>query len=341
MTGSKDPTTGPEDPTTGPEDPTTGPEEPAPKDPVDLEEPPTGPEHPVEPEVPTERQEPVDRVDRSDPRGPVGPVDGEDRTGPEESPVIDPRIRQRRADIRRSQSQRRLRVVVGVGGAAVLVVVVIALLHTGWFSAQAITVTGTHPHTSDAAIVDASGLGHHPALIDVNTAATARRVERLPFVATARVTRHWPDGVAIQVTERVPVVQMAGPGSGWSLLDGDGRTLQVQAYRQPGLVVFVVHSAGAGIPPAPVGGFLPPAVAPGLRVCRTLPPAFVAQVESVTVAADGSISMDLYSGITVRVGTTTDLVAKYKDIAAILAHGTLHATSIIDVTVPGSPTVSG
>jgi hypothetical protein len=106
-------------------------------------------------------------------------------------------------------------------------------------------------------------------------------------------------------------------------------------------VVFIVHTAGAGIPPAPVGGSLPPAVAPGLTVCRTLPPAFVAQVESVTVAADGSISMDLYSGITVLVGTTTDLVAKYKDIAAILAHGTLHATSTIDVTVPGSPTVSG
>jgi cell division protein FtsQ len=343
----------------------TGPTDP--KDSVDLKEPtgpedpvivedavdpdgPTGPDYPVDPDDPTGPGEPVDvddptgpgePVDVDDPTGPGEPVDGEEPDDGVEPPAIDPRIRQRRVDIRRSEGQRRLRWVVGVGGAAVLVVVVVALLHTGWFSAQAITVTGTHPHTSDAAIVDASGLGRHPALIDVNPAATARRVETLPFVASARVSRHWPDGVGIEVTERVPVVQMAGPGSGWSLLDGNGRTLQVEASRQPGLVVFVVHTAGSGIPPAPVGGSLPPAVAPGLTVCRTLPPAFVAQVESVTVAADGSISMDLYSGITVLVGTTTDLVAKYKDIAAILAHGTLHATSTIDVTVPGSPTVSG
>jgi cell division septal protein FtsQ len=148
--------------------------------------------------------------------------------------------------------------------------------------------------------------------------------------------------VAIEVTERVPVVQMAGPGSGWSLLDGNGRTLEVQSSQQPGLMVFTVHTAdGSGIPPAPVGGSLPPAAAPGLTVCRTLPPAFAAQVVSVTVAADGSISMTLNSGITVLVGTTTDLIAKYKDIAAILAHGTLHATSTIDVTVSASPTVSG
>jgi len=76
-------------------------------------------------------------------------------------------------------------------------------------------------------------------------------------------------------------------------------------------------------------------------VCRTLPPAFVGQVVSVTVAADGSISMALDSGINVLFGTDANRIAKYTDIATILAHGTLDATSTIDVTVPESPTVSG
>ncbi len=308
-----------------------------PEDP-DGEEGPEGPAGPGGPEGSTESElesEPEPDQEWHPESESEWPVD------PDGPPGIDPRIRQRRADIQRSQGQRRLRWIGGAGAAGVLVVVVVILLHTGWFSAEAVTVTGTHPHTPATAIVDASGLGHHPALIDVNPAATARRVEALPFIASATVSRRWPDGVSIEVTERVPVVQMIGPGSEWSLLDGNGRTLEVLPSQQPGLMVFTVHTAGGPIPPAPVGGSLPPAAGPGLTVCRTLPPAFAAQVVSVTVAADGSISMTLNSGITVLVGTTTDLIAKYKDIAAILAHGTLHATSTIDVTVPASPTVSG
>ena len=256
-------------------------------------------------------------------------------------PTIDPRIRQRRLAIRRSQGRRRLRWIGGVVAAAVLVVAVLGLAHTPWFGAQAVSVTGTHPHTPDAAIVAAAGLQGHPPLISMNPGAVAKKVESLPFIATAHVRRHWPDGVQIAVTERVPVVEMAGPGTSWSLLDGHGRTLQVIPSRLPGLVVYIVHTATAGIPPAPVGRSLPPAAGPGLEVSRTLPPAFSSQVVSVTVAADGSISMALNSGITVLFGTDADRTAKYLDIASILAHGTLHATSVIDVTVPESPTVSG
>jgi cell division protein FtsQ len=265
----------------------------------------------------------------------------DDREAETGRPSIDPRIRQRRVAIRRSQGRRRLRWIGGAAAAVVLVIGVLGLMHTPWFGAQAVSVTGTHPRTPSAAIVAAAGLGGHPPLISLNAGAVAKRVESLPFIATAHVHKHWPDGVQIAVTERAPVVQMAGPGSSWSLLDGNGRTLQVVPGRVPGLVVYIVHTPTAGIPPAPVGRTLPTSAGPGLAVSRSLPPAFAAQVVSVTVAADGSISMTLSSGINVLFGTDADLTAKYQDIASILAHGTLHATSVIDVTVPESPTVSG
>jgi cell division protein FtsQ len=259
----------------------------------------------------------------------------------DERSSIDPRIRQRRMAIQRSQGRRRLRWVVGVVVALALVAGVVGLLHTSMFSARVVTVTGAHPHTPVAVIVAAAGLEHHPPLISTDPGTTARRVETLPFIATAQVSRHWPDGIRIAVTERVPVVQMAGPGASWSTLDGHGRTLQAGPARLPGLIVFIVHTAQGGIPPAPVGGSLPSSAAPGLQVSRTLPPAFSAQVVSVTMAPDGTISMALNSGITVLLGTATDLTAKYQDVAAIIARGTLHTTSTIDVTVPQSPTVSG
>ncbi|HEY7917338.1 MAG TPA: FtsQ-type POTRA domain-containing protein [Acidimicrobiales bacterium] len=254
---------------------------------------------------------------------------------------IDPRIRQRRADIQRSQGRRRLRWIIAVVAALSLVAAIVGLLHTPMFSARVVTVTGAHPHTSSAAIVAAAGLDHHPPLISTDPGATARRVEALPFIAGAEVHRHWPDGVQIAVTERVPVVQMAGPGASWSTLDGHGRTLQVGPVPVPGLTVLVVHTARGVVAPAPVGGSTPPEAGPALAVSRTLPPAFASQVRSVSMAPDGSIGLALDSGITVLLGTGTDLPTKYEDVAAILAHASLHPTSTIDVTVPQSPTVSG
>jgi cell division protein FtsQ len=253
---------------------------------------------------------------------------------------IDPRIRQRRVAIQRSRGRRRLLWIVAVVAAVSLVAGIVGLLHTPLFSARVVTVTGAHPHTSAASIVAAAGLAHRPPLISTDPGATAARVEALPFIATVRVLRHWPDGIQIAVTERVPVVQMAGPGASWSILDGYGRTLQVQPARLPGLVALVVHTPRRVIPPSRVGGTLPAAASAGVRVSRTLPPAFSAQVVSVTMAPDGTVSMALNSGITVLLGTATDLPTKYEDVAAILAHGSLHSTSTIDVTVPPSPAVS-
>jgi cell division protein FtsQ len=257
-----------------------------------------------------------------------------------ERPPIDPRIRQRRVAVLRSRGRRRLRVLIGALGVVVLVVAMLAVLHTPLFAARAVTVSGSHPATGTAAIVAAAGLKGHPPLISLDAGAVAGRVESLPFIASARVSRHWPDGVQIAVTERVPALQMAGPATSWSVLDVHGRTLQGGPVRVPGLVVLIVHTTSGGVPPAPVGRSLPASASAGLLVCRSLPKAFAAQVVSVTESADGSVSLALDSGIVVQLGTASDLAAKFEDVAAIIAHGTLHPTSTIDVSVPASPTVA-
>lgn len=257
----------------------------------------------------------------------------------DDPPSIDPRIRQRRLAIRRNEGRRRLRWIVGLVLVVVLVVGGWVLLHTGLFSADAIAVTGVHPQTTDAAIVDAAGLGDHPPLVSVDPGAAAGRVESLPFVATARVERHWPDGVTVSVTERVPTATMAGPGTSWSVLDGSGRTLEVVPTRPPGLLELTEDTPTGALVPAPVGGTLRDVDAAGLTVVRTLPKAFSAQVVSVTAAPDGTVGLVLNSGIHVLLGTGTELTAKYEDVAAIIAHASLRGVTTIDVSVPGSPAV--
>ena len=242
---------------------------------------------------------------------------------------IDPRIKERRESVERSRTQKRLRWAAAVLGLAALVALGVGLLHTPWFEAEVITVTGAHPNTPDRAIVDAAGLAHHPPLISVDPGPAAARVDSLPFIASAQVTRHWPDGVTIHVTERKPVVAMAGPAAAWSTLDGNGRTLAVTPGR-PVLPVLIVHGPAGPVPP--------PAV-PGLAVARSLPPAFAGQVVSITVAADGTVALALSSNLVVLLGTVSDLAAKYEDVAAIIAHAPLRGAHTIDVTVPQSPTV--
>ena len=252
---------------------------------------------------------------------------------------IDPRIRQRREQVERSRTQKRIRWAAAMAAVVALVALGVFLLHTPLFEAKVVTVTGTHPNTSDLAIESAAGLLHRPPRISVDPAAVAARVESLPFIASAQVTRHWPDAVTVRVTERRPVVTMAGPAAAWSTLDGAGRTLAITPGR-PGIPVLVVHSAAGPVPPAPIGGTVAAAAEPGLLVARTLPPAFAGQVVSVTVAPNTAVSLALTSGLIVRLGTTSDLTAKYEDVAAIIANAPLRGAHTIDVTVPQSPTVS-
>ena len=191
------------------------------------------------------------------------PMNPPDAPTVDERPAIDPRIRQRRVAIQRSQGRRRLRWIGGASGVLVLVAVVVGLLHTPLFSARVVSVSGAHPHTTDAAIVAAAGLDHQPPLISVDPGATAKRVETLPFIATAQVHRHWPDGVTISVTERVPRWSWpvrARRGRCWTPTGGRSRSCPTQP---PGLVVLAVATATGAAHPAPVGGTLaPPARSP-------------------------------------------------------------------------------
>jgi cell division protein FtsQ len=260
---------------------------------------------------------------------------------PPSSRGIDPRIRQRRISVQRSKGRRRLRRILIVVAIVAIAVLAWVVLHTAWFSARVIKVDGAHPHTTEAAIVAASGLDSHPALVTLDGGSVASQVERLPYIATASVVTHWPDAVTITVTERVPAAQVAGTAHSYSVIDDRGRTLAVSAGHVSGLRSLTVLTAHGPLQPVPVGQTLPAVADGGLQVVRTLPLAFATQVNLVTVQGDGTVTLLLGSGITVLLGSPTDLRAKYEDVASIIAHGTLHPTSVIDVTVPQSPTVSG
>jgi cell division protein FtsQ len=248
-------------------------------------------------------------------------------------------MRARRAAVDRRRSWRRRAALVGAAAVAVLAVGAWFLLHSSLLSARVLVVRGA-VHETPRQVLAAAGLTRRPPLVDIDPGASATRVEALPWVATASVARHWPDGVTVSVTERVPVTQMADPGApapaAWAELDRSGRVLARTAAPTPGLRLLT-----APVHPGPPGSVLGAGARPGLLVLSTLPPAFGAQVTGVTVTAGDQVSLSLSSPLAVVLGDTSQLRAKYEDVASVLAAATLTAGDVIDVSVPESPTVTG
>ncbi len=252
---------------------------------------------------------------------------------------MDPRIARRREDIARRRSRRRTRVLLAIVVVAALGAGAWSLLHTGLFAARVVTVVGSS-ETPSARVIAAAGLARQPPLVDVDPGAASAAVERLPWVASATVVRHWPDAVVITVRQRTPVAVVtrpAAPGAPatWDEVDATGRVLGVTAAPPS----YLVHLGVPGVP-GPPGSRLGQAARSGALVAATLPPAFAAQVTAVTVGPQGQVSLTLTTPVSVQLGTSAQLPAKYEDVAALLAGATLRAGDVIDVSVPGSPTVT-
>jgi cell division septal protein FtsQ len=190
-------------------------------------------------------------------------------------------------------------------------------------------------HETAAQVVAQAGLASQPPLLDVNAGAAAARLEQLPWVRSATVRVSWPDGVHIAVTEEIPRFVVSMAGGTWESLSGDGRVLSASATRPAGLLLLTIPE----VPGSP-GAQLSNKDAAGLRVAASLPASFAAQVTGVTVEPAGWVQLALTTPILVDLGSTAQLTAKYEAVSSILAGATLHNGDVIDVSVPGAPTVT-
>ena len=183
------------------------------------------------------------------------------------------------------------------------------------------------PRTGSAVVDSAAGVSIGSPMASVDLRAVERRVERLPWVADATVTRDWPGTVRIAVIERVPVAVTDGPVP--MLVDGEGRLL-ASASGVSGLASVGPRPAGSE-----AGDVLGAAALERLRVVAAMPPALDGQVASVT-SSGGRVSLVLDDGILVRVGDLSNLRAKL-DLAAVrLAQPDRSTLATIDVSVPGA-----
>jgi cell division protein FtsQ len=197
----------------------------------------------------------------------------------------------------------------------VLAVVIVAgaawaLLGSSLLVVRHVRVSGNGAVPS-AQIAAASGIQPGMPLARLNSALAERRIERLPEVLSAQVSRSWPDTVRIAVRDRTPELAVAAAG-GFELVDAHGVVVRRSAARPAGLPLLKS-------PPAQLRGS--PAVRAAAAVLASLPAPVRARVQAVTDTAAAGVTLQLRGHVTVRWGDARRSAAKATELAALLRTG--------------------
>jgi cell division protein FtsQ len=213
--------------------------------------------------------------------------------------------------------------------AAIVAGAIWALLGSSLLVVRSVQVTGNHL-VPRAEVLQAAAIKPGTPLARLNTAAIARRVERITQVQTARVSRHWPDAVVITVRERTPALAVASVG-GYALIDKFGVVVRSVA-RRPGGMVLLASSASAL---ASLRGS--PAVMAAVTVLQQLPEPIRALVRAVAARSAATVTLDLRGGITVLWGGTDRPGPKAAELAILMRTRAVY----YDLSDPGTAVTGG
>jgi len=236
-----------------------------------------------------------------------------------------------RRGVRRGPRRRRTRwraAFFALAGVVIIAAVGWALLGNRLLVVRSVTVTGTHLLTP-AQVLAAAGVPLGTPLMNVDTGAVTRRVEAIPKVASATVTKDWPDHVAITVTERVPVIAVRMADGSYDLVDKAGvivRNVKAKPAALPQLMTSLPGDALRG----------DPSVTAVTEVLTELQPWLAQQVAQVRAApipaGPEQVTLTLRNGQTVQWGSPGGAAQKNRELAILRGN---HAHDI-DVSAPGT-----
>jgi cell division protein FtsQ len=162
-------------------------------------------------------------------------------------------------------------------------------------------------------------------LVELDLGAIHTRVSVLAAVRRVDVSREWPDGVLIKITERraVAVVQLGGR---YQAMDSEGVLFRSYA-RPPAGMPRVVATATISSD----------ALAEAARVIAALPAGLAGRVDHVGVRGMDQVTLTLRGGATVLWGSDGDSPLKAEVLAKLLTR----PARVYDVSVPGQPVTTG
>lgn len=230
-------------------------------------------------------------------------------------------FRRRRGAGRRRTLQRvalGLMVVTLLGAGAWLV------LFSPYLTARGVEVTGAGA-AGESRVARAAEVAPRTPLARVDTDALQRRVEAIPAVRHAEVSRSWPHTLRVEVTPRTPVAVVERAGELQSL-DAEGVVFgsPAGAEKRPADLPLVQPAEGAGRE----------AVVEAAGVVAALPGDVSGRTRTVEVGSVDEITLVLASGRRVVWGSAEQSGTK-AEVLAVMLPQLPRDVDEIDVSVPG------
>ncbi len=242
---------------------------------------------------------------------------------------VDPRLADRRREVREGWARRRLRWIMALVAIVIGAGIGLALVRSPWLAVRTVSVFGA-ANADVAPVLETQNVVPGVPTISVRPAVIEAALERDPWVARAEVRVTWPGTVEATVVERVPAGWIETE-AGWVLVAADG----------------VALIRGEPTPGEPVVRERVPALAPGEEVpdeelLAAL--AFLARLPAdMAVGAEVSIGAAgieaTVAGHAVLLGNRRDMDAKAATLVAMLGAGLDDGTAI-NLISPSRPAVS-
>lgn len=264
---------------------------------------------------------------------------------------IDPRIRQRRNDVARIQARKRLYVIVGVIVVIVGYALVRSVMGSSLFSVRKFDVAPS-AHYSGSALISQANIALGTPISQVNVRQAEVRLDSFPWNLHARVVKHWPNTISISVTQRVGIAVVPSTSSQELLVDGTGRVLTPEAITSSNAEPLLCSlgaittarslqsESACGVESVGAGSYLPVKYHQVLLIASRIHQLTALKISELAVGTNGELDAKLSSGMVVRLGDASQLRAKFRAVALVLAQGSTKGYSAIDVRVPTEPVLS-
>ncbi|HEY8532168.1 MAG TPA: FtsQ-type POTRA domain-containing protein [Limnochorda sp.] len=187
-----------------------------------------------------------------------------------------------------------------------------SLLQSSLFTLTDVEVVGAETIDPDL-IRQMSGLVPGESLLTLDPKAVEERILREVRLADVEVTRRWPHGVRVRVTERRPVALLP-MDSGWLAVDADGVLFPADPSWSGRLPTLTGIDPGSGLPgtrldePAPQ--LLALLTGPGLALFQ--------RISELHLAEDGTVDLYLQDPVRVRLGPLDAAADKFPVLLAVL-----------------------
>jgi cell division protein FtsQ len=230
--------------------------------------------------------------------------------------------------VRAADAERRIlrRWTIAAFAAVLVATLGVAATYTAFFAAKDIRVRGSHP-IPRAEILHLAHVNDRSNVFHLDASAVERRLERDPRILEARVMKALPDGLTIDIVQRLPVAVVGTPPA---LVGADGVVIG-PAGDTGDLPALIAPHGGSG-----VAGALETAA----ETAGALDPTLRRAVDAVVVSPDGRLEVRLAAGFSASFGDASELDAKAASLAALLAWIEERGVTVVsaDLAVPGSPT---